>query len=271
MHRQGCSGLKGGKMTSISGRSVISRFLRLSSLKEPVNVGRVSPQDKLEPIPGKDRGFLPGHFPVEMNIISAMILDDNISRKELTDILSHRLAHFPRFRQAAVRDRSFLGDRHFWVGDPNFSVERHIHELSLFMEDWEHDFKTVMATLTNLPLSPEQPLWDCWLLHFGASHSVIVLRSNHAVADGVGLITVLLNVADNGKEVTIPGLQGGRKNENARDGMKKSTIPLNLCRWANNITGFARSATAWYHRGPDTIGPLKSKRLRKCQESIIKF
>ncbi len=104
-----------------------------------------------------------------------------------------RVVH--RLRQRVVTDRSGLRPP-YWSVDPTFCLSFHLRTLRL-SEANDRELTAVVRDLLVQPFDPARPLWEfthiCGLEHGG---SALLLKSHHAVTDGVGGVEMMLELFD---------------------------------------------------------------------------
>lgn len=79
-----------------------------------------------------------------------------------------------------------LGLHHpVWVADPEFSPKDHVYRVNLPAPGDKATLCDFLSDLAGMPLNPDRPLWEIWLLG-GLEHNRIaaVLKIHHALADG---------------------------------------------------------------------------------------
>ncbi|MFD1814815.1 wax ester/triacylglycerol synthase domain-containing protein [Rhodococcus gannanensis] len=113
-------------------------------------------------------------------------------RAEITRWFEER-AVLPLLRQRLLRVPLDL-DHPYWVDDPDFAVDRHLHFHGAL--GWDES-RTMVADLSTEPMDERRPLWELHVIE--QVHGVpdtdgpammVVLKMHHAVTDGIGSAVV---------------------------------------------------------------------------------
>lgn len=83
-----------------------------------------------------------------------------------------------------------------WVPDEQFSVSRHLVELSLPSGSTKAELKAWMSSQAHLPLPTDRPLWQATLVHNVDGASALVMRVHHSLADGISLMNLIGGMTD---------------------------------------------------------------------------
>lgn len=119
-----------------------------------------------------------------------ILLEEPLSLEELKQIVQARLLRLDRFRRR-IREPFFWLLRPSWEEDPCFDLAAHVHAVILPPPgDW-NALKTLYQALMGVPLHPEKPLWQIHLVEEYGSGSVLIIRFEHAVADGDAAMHIL--------------------------------------------------------------------------------
>ncbi len=116
----------------------------------------------------------------------------NLDRLEAA--LAERLLAIPRFRQL-VEERS--GD-YWWREAPTLEVRRHIKRVRLPGKGDRAELQNYISDLVSEPLDKTRPLWQIRIVEHYEGGAALVVRTHHAMADGIALMGVLLSVMDDG-------------------------------------------------------------------------
>lgn len=121
-------------------------------------------------------------------------LAGRFDRDRVAELFASRVVdRFPRFEQrVAPRHVGLLATPH-WEVDPEFELDRHIVVVANDPDD--RAVATAISDLAGHRFDPSHPRWSLHLLD--RSHgSSILLRTHHAMADGLGLVQLLYALAD---------------------------------------------------------------------------
>ena len=132
--------------------------------------------------------------PDNLMVIDTLIfLQGDVSWDRLVDrTRSHLVERYPVFRQRPVLPRLHVGTPH-WEDDPDFDLARHLVRARLEGDD-DVAVQRYVAERLHEPLDREHPLWQIHLLDGHAAGSVVYARLHHALADGIALARVLLDL-----------------------------------------------------------------------------
>jgi diacylglycerol O-acyltransferase len=122
--------------------------------------------------------------PEDLPIITvALWFPRRLKRRALLLWLNERMGHLARFRSKVAFDPLGLA---YWQECEDFQAREHIEESTVS----EEELWSVLGDLHSEPLPLDRPLWRTELLQL-PSRSVAVFRVNHAVADGLALMSLL--------------------------------------------------------------------------------
>ena len=113
---------------------------------------------------------------------------------ELRTVIKKRLVdRFPVFRSRPVRDDD---GSWWWEPDPDFNLDNHVSLVSLHNPDDTRALQELVAAHRNQPLDRARPLWQSiWIKRYGEG-SAMVLRSHHAIADGMRMVQLSMSLFD---------------------------------------------------------------------------
>jgi len=135
--------------------------------------------------------------PTNLMMITAMFRFAGVPDADrLRTLLEERLCSHDRFRQKVIAARTPLAaprwelDTAFHIGN-HFDVEHSDETLN------QEDLLERVGQLMSTPLPREHPLWDMLLLtNVEGGEAALLVRLHHAIADGIALIRVLLQMVD---------------------------------------------------------------------------
>lgn len=151
--------------------------------------------EKTPPLSLSDAGWLHMEEPRNLMMISALLeFSSVLTRPELLKVFQQRLLVHPRFRMRV--DES--GPRPRWQPVP-VDMDYHLRFERL---DGPQQLTQRVDELVGLPLDRGRPLWQFHLFEIDGS-SALVARLHHALGDGVALMRVLMNLADQPEQGSV--------------------------------------------------------------------
>lgn len=127
---------------------------------------------------------------VDSVIWTAEPLDFGALREVFLDRLVDR---YPVFRSRAVRDED---GSWWWEPDPDFSIDSHVSLVSLTNPDDPRSLQDLVAGHRTDMLSRDHPLWQSiWIKRYGEG-SAVLLRTHHAIADGMRMVQLAMSLFD---------------------------------------------------------------------------
>ncbi len=156
-----------------------------------------------------DAGFIYGerpHAPQHINMISfydpSTVADGTISFEAFLASVQSRLHRARTFRQKVVRVPMDL-DLPYWVEDPEFNIEFHVHKTTLRQPTSWGEFWAEVSAICALPLDQARPLWALHLVEgliglngIPDGAFAIVLKVHHAAVDGVAGMEIFTALHD---------------------------------------------------------------------------
>jgi WS/DGAT/MGAT family acyltransferase len=146
----------------------------------------------------QDASFLYFETPdAPLHIGSLGIFEGTIDIKRLRASMAARMHLIPRYRQRAVFP-PFAAGHPTWEDDPEFSLERHIHQVQLEAPGTFEQLRRLTCELFEPIMRRDRPLWDMYIIHGvdGGKNSAMLSRVHHCMVDGVSGIELLLAVLD---------------------------------------------------------------------------
>ena len=150
-----------------------------------------------EPLSPVDAAWLHMEEPVNPMTVSAVLWFDPAPDWEgiVTRFEERVVRRYPRFRQRIVDAPRARGGP-AWEEDPTFQLAHHVHHVALPAPHDEAALQRFVgdrvSTLLDLRFAP----WSLDLVDGFGAGAAIVVRIHHAVADGLALARVLLDLAD---------------------------------------------------------------------------
>ncbi len=103
------------------------------------------------------------------------------------------LDRYPVFRSRAVRDED---GSWWWEPDPDFTFDNHVSLVSLQNPDDPGALQDLVAAHRSRMLNRDHPLWQSiWIKRYGEG-SAMILRSHHAIADGMRMVQLAMSLFD---------------------------------------------------------------------------
>lgn len=127
-----------------------------------------------------------------MMVTGFLAFDQPMEREALVQLLETRLLTFQRFRQRIVDENPTL-KAPVWH-DAEVDMSYHLIEDRLPGQGTYEDLRQVVSELMSSPLDYERPLWQMHLYNNFEQGSALVVRTHHAIADGMALISVILSM-----------------------------------------------------------------------------
>lgn len=133
-----------------------------------------------------------------MMIVGVWLIAPHLPYEALCQRAAERMLQYPRFRQKVVEDAMGAS----WVDDGDFDIHAHVHRERLEVapgQDPKEALKARVGQLAAETLPRDRPLWQMILVEdLDGTHSALVCRIHHCIADGIALISVMLSITDGG-------------------------------------------------------------------------
>ena len=157
----------------------------------------------LKQLPGSDSVFLAMETPDLHGHTGGLVILDpseapDFHLDKIVDLLIERLEiHAPEFLRK-VCEVPFGLDRPYWVDDPDFTLDRHIHRIALPSPGTDRQLADLCGYLHSRKLERDRPLWEMWLIEGLMDGRVAVFaKTHHALMDGVsgaGLAKLMFDI-----------------------------------------------------------------------------
>ncbi|MFW6347376.1 MAG: wax ester/triacylglycerol synthase domain-containing protein, partial [Cyclonatronaceae bacterium] len=147
-----------------------------------------------EVMSGADSAWLRMEQPEnQMSITGIMYLAPKPDMARLRRLIERRLLRYDRFRQIATGRNSIP----LWEPDPAFDINYHLREVRLRRDTPARSVQEYVGEILSTPLDFSRPLWHMRLLEESeeAGRAILVLKLHHCIADGIGLVRILLSLA----------------------------------------------------------------------------
>ena len=157
--------------------------------------------DRLTP---EDRLMLSASATWPQDIVAVAVLDGSglleadgrLRTSAVLDWLRSRLDRVPRFRQVIRVPRRGLGGP-YWLDAPGFDITDHVRVRDLPAGSGESALLEATEELRAAPLDPSRPLWQmCFLTGLEAGRVVWVVKTHHAMADGLAAMASIRALLD---------------------------------------------------------------------------
>ncbi len=144
---------------------------------------------------------------------SLLVVDPGDARDEawnlgtVRDLVAARLHLAPLLRQRLVEVP--LGvTRPWWVDDPSFDLDNHVHELGLPAPGSDQQLGELVARLHAQPLDRGRPPWELYVVTgLSGGRAAVYTKIHHAAVDGVSgtaLLSTMLDIRPEPRQVEPP-------------------------------------------------------------------
>jgi WS/DGAT/MGAT family acyltransferase len=179
-----------------------------------------------------------------MEITTVMVFASPIDYARLKATIEVRLLGIRRFRQRLAWSRLGVG-RPYWQDDPGFDLDYHLQRVHLGSSAPadQADLQKAVSFLASTPLDLSRPPWQLHLIENHGEGSALVVRSHHAIGDGVALVQVMLSLTDTDPKAPWPTAElQNRDLEEApqrpvRSGLKAAHRSTNAVRQGASVLG----------------------------------
>jgi diacylglycerol O-acyltransferase len=139
-----------------------------------------------------------------LHIGSLAVYDGHVPFELFVSHLNSRMPLIPRYRQRVTAVPLSLAHP-TWEDDPDFSIRRHIHRVTLPAPGTDEQLRELTTRLAAQPLDRNKPLWEMFVVH-GLEHNrtAIVSKVHHCMIDGVSGIELLVATLDISPEPAPP-------------------------------------------------------------------
>ena len=147
-----------------------------------------------------DAAWLHMDRPENLMVVNILLcFDQPIDQASVLQALQERVvARFRRFRQIAADPAVTLAPwvAPEWADHPGFVLSDHLSRTRVPAPGDQKALQQTVDELASRPLRRDRPLWEMHLLDGYGEGSALLLRTHHAIADGVALVQVLLALTD---------------------------------------------------------------------------
>ena len=149
------------------------------------------------PMSSQDLLWLHMDRPTNLMIVDSVLwFDAPVDWELVRSTVSERLVErFPVFRRVPVTDTGRFEAPH-WVDHPGFDLDEHLIHVTLPEPGDKAALEAYASARRCEPLPTDRPPWQYHLIDGYGEGSAMVLRTHHAIADGIRLMQVALGLMD---------------------------------------------------------------------------
>jgi WS/DGAT/MGAT family acyltransferase len=140
-----------------------------------------------------------------MVVTGVLTLGKPIELERLRATIEARLLPFNRFRQRVVYPRLGWGPP-CWEEDLGLDLRCHMQRIALPPPGDETMLQEAVSLMIGLPLDPDKPLWQFYLVEPYGAGCAVIGRVHHTVGDGLALVRVLLSLTDVTADASWPAV-----------------------------------------------------------------
>ncbi|WP_431895396.1 WS/DGAT/MGAT family O-acyltransferase [Nonomuraea sp. bgisy101] len=130
------------------------------------------------------------------NIAGLAILDGDLNRSDLQELLTQRLPHVAAMRRKLAPVPLGL-DHPYWVREDDLDLDYHVREIGLPPPGDDRQLAEQVSRLHARRLDRHRPLWEIYLIHgLSGGRMGLYTKIHHAAVDGVGGADVLAALLD---------------------------------------------------------------------------
>jgi WS/DGAT/MGAT family acyltransferase len=152
-----------------------------------------------------DAQFL--HFETATNVANIgglAVLDGDLNRADLQDLLQQRLPYVPAMRRR-LAEVPFGLDHPYWEQEDDLDLDYHVREIGLPPPGDDRQLAEQVSRLHARRLDRGRPLWEIYLIHgLSGGRMGLYTKIHHAAVDGIGGADVLAALLDASPEPAPP-------------------------------------------------------------------
>ncbi|TMR94503.1 WS/DGAT/MGAT family O-acyltransferase [Nonomuraea basaltis] len=138
------------------------------------------------------------------NIAGLAVLDGDLNRADLQDLLEQRLPYVPALRRKLAQVPFGL-DHPYWVQGEDLDLDYHIREIGLPPPGDDRQLAEQVSRLHARRLDRARPLWEIYLIHgLSGGRMGLYTKIHHAAVDGIGGADVLAALLDTSPQPAPP-------------------------------------------------------------------
>ncbi len=142
-----------------------------------------------------------------MVVDSVVWTADPLDWDQVRQVLEERLStRYPVFRSRAVKDRD---GSWWWEVDDEFDFEDHVTIVELTDPNDRRELQALVASHRTEMLERSRPLWQAIFVNRYQGGSAMILRTHHAIADGMRMVELAMSLFDaspEGGRIRGPGI-----------------------------------------------------------------
>ncbi len=227
-----------------------SSFVLLETLGTAMNIGAVVELDFADVDPEKRFG----------------LIRENIAA---------RIHEIPVLTQRVVR-ATFDMTWPILVKDERFDLDRHVVRVALPTPGSPEQFDAYVADFLSRPLSSQRPLWQLLVIEgLEGDHAALVLKTHHALADGVSFAETFANLFDISPEGREPWPKGEARDDEPTVTTSMGLLRQGLGRIRRRPHLVVENVESWGSRfyeilrGPYRVASERTRRASSGQPSIF--
>ena len=157
------------------------------------------------PLNNVDTAWLHMEDPTNLMMITGMyIFRQPLDFERVRDTIKYRMVGaFPRFKHKISQQ----GLRAYWVSDPKFDLDAHLHRIALPPPGDQGTLQDIVSDIMSTPLDFSKPLWHLHLIEGVGTGCAVILRIHHCIGDGTALMYVLMSLTDSEADAPWPSAQ----------------------------------------------------------------
>ncbi len=168
----------------------------------------------LQPMTGLDAAFLYLETPTSpMHVGGLSIMDGSLTYDRFRELLLSRL-HLVKVLTQRLVSVPLNVDRPFWMDDPNFNIDWHLHHTALPKPgDWKQ-LRKLCSRHFGLPLDRSRPLWEMVFVEgldnipqIPPGSVAVINKIHHAAIDGMSgadIVGMLFDLTPDSREIPPP-------------------------------------------------------------------
>lgn len=134
-------------------------------------------------------------------IAGVVICDGPLDRSLVRHTLERASRVVPRMRHRVIPDPTGLAPP-TWEVDPDFTLAFHVRVTNV-SGGTERDLLDLAEPIVTQPFDRARPLWEFTIVDgLAGRRSALIMKSHHAISDGVGAVNMMLEVFDLQPEMT---------------------------------------------------------------------